>query len=128
MAQSAPRLLFPQWLRTALLVLLWLGSTPVYVGLISPYVTYPSARSAAVGLAMFSGIAVHLWPPKTSPWRTVAWAAVCSTMTGSALLGMGAGRFALVAATLVGFGIVILRINQNARKLWGLFQTWRVIR
>lgn len=127
-SQTLPGTIFPQWLRTALVTLLWLGSVPVYVQLISPYVTMRSAVSMAVGLAMFAGIAPHLWPTRTPPWRTVLWALFLSAVTGMTMLTLGAGRLSLTGATLVGFAIVLLRINQNGRKLWGLVQTWRHVR
>lgn len=126
--QALPSTIFPQWLRTALVTLLWLGSVPVYIQLISPYVTMRSAVTMAVGLAMFAGIGPHIWPTRTPPWRTTMWALFLSAITGMALLTLGAGRLALTGATFVGFGIVLLRINQNGRKLWDLFQTWRHIR
>ena len=85
-------------------------------------------RSLGVGLAIFSMLAPHLWPTRTPPWRTVAWAFLLSLTVGANLLLLNAGRYALMAATLVGFGVVILRINQNGRELWKMFKTWRAVR
>lgn len=127
-AHGLPGRLFPQWLRTLLVTLVWFAFMPVYIQLISPYATMLSARSMGVGLALFAGLAPHLWPTKTSPWRTPAWALVLSIFVGMTLLILGAGRWALLAATIVGFGIVLLRINQNGRKVWNLFRTWRYLR
>lgn len=127
-ARSLLGKLFPQWLRTLLVVTLWLGTVPIYVSLIAPYVAYKSAIVMAVGLAIFSGFAPHLWPSRTSPWRTVAWAWLCSTLTGMLCLSLGWGRYSVMLVTLVGFGIVAGRANQNARKLVGLVSTWRAMR
>lgn len=126
--QALPRVLFPQWLRTLLLTLVWLGTIPVYIQLISTYSIMPSARTMAVGLAMFAGLAPHVWPTRTAPWRTVLWAWGLSVLTGMIAMLLGAGPLGLTAATLVGFAVVILRINENGRKMWNLFQTWRQIR
>ena len=113
---------------TILAVVLWLGMVPVYIQLVAPYVSYLSASAMAVGLAISSGLACHLWPTRTPPWRTVALTALLSAMTGSVMLILGAGRVALTVATLVGFGFVALRANQNGRRLWRLVQTWRALR
>lgn len=126
--RSLPGKVFPQWLRTFLVAFLWMGSTPVYVSLISPYVAYMSALVMSVGLIVFSSLAPHLWPSRTAPWRTVAWAGVMSTLAGLTVLTMEWGRYALLIATIVGFAIVIARANQNARRLIDLFKTWRVMR
>ena len=122
------RFVWPQWLRTILVVVLWLGLSPFYIGLIATYGVYNSAQSMVVGLAIFSGLAPHLWPSRTCPWRTVAWTGVVTSALGMALLNMGLGRFSLMIVTIVGFLIVVLRANQNARRLWKLFQTYRASR
>lgn len=121
-------MLFPQWLRTLLVVMLWLASIPVYMQLIAPYVSYLSARTMGIGLAIFTGLAVHLWPPRTSPWRTVAWTASVTTLVGPLFLTLGLGRLGLALTTVIGFVIVLLRLNQNGRKLVGLVRTWWVTR
>lgn len=126
--QALPGRLFPQWIRTVLAVLVWLSTVPVYTQLISPYVSLLSAQNMAVGLAMFSGIATHVWPTRTAPWRTVMWAWALSVATGMILLMSGAGPLALTGATIAGFGFVTLRVNENGRKLADLFLTWRSLR
>ena len=126
--RAVPSKVFPQWLRTFLLVFLWLGSVPLYVSLIAPYVAYRSATIMTVGLAIFSGLATHLWPTRTPPWRTVAWAWVASMVAGMTVLPLGWGRYSITVATIVGFAIVIGRANQNMRRLINLFKTWRVMR
>lgn len=121
-------MLFPQWLRTLLMALLWLGFTPIYVALVAPYSVYTSAQTMCVGLVIASALSVHLWPTQTSPWRTLLWAAVLSGITGATLLPLGMDRGALMAATLVGFAFVALRVNRNGRRLVGLIRTWRAVR
>lgn len=127
-ARTVPSKVFPQWLRTLLLVTLWLGSVPLYVSVIAPYVAYLSATAMTVGLAIFSGLAPHLWPSRTAPWRTVVWAWVFSMLAGMTVLTLEWGRYSVTIASIVGFAIVIGRSNQNARRLIDLFKTWRVMR
>lgn len=122
------RFVWPQWLRTTLLVILWLSVSPVYVGLIASYDVYGSATSMTVGLAIFSGMAPHLWRSRTSPWRTVAWTALMTSVLGMGLLTMGADRYSLMIVTMIGFLFIILRANENGRKLWRMVQTWRFLR
>lgn len=127
-ARKTIKVLWPQWLRTVLIVMLWLGMSPVYIGLIASYDVYGSATSMLVGLAMFSGLAPHLWPSRTSPWRTVLWTALITSSLGMMLLTAGADRYSLMIVTLVGFLFVILRANENGRRLWRMVQTWRTVR
>lgn len=127
-ARRVPGIVFPQWLRTVLVVTLWLGTSLFYVAAISPYITYVSATLMTTGLALFAGLAPHLWPSRTPPWRTVAWAWLVSMLAGFTVLTMEWGRYALTTATVVGFVIVIARTNQNARRFVGLFRTWRAMR
>jgi hypothetical protein len=122
------RRLFGQPLRTFLVVFLWLTLMLPYIGVVAPYVAYGSALMMGVSLAVFTGIAVHLWPTRTAPWRTVAWAAGISAFTGAELLLLDVGRLALTGAMLAGFGVVLLRIGSNGRRLFGLFRTWRTLR
>lgn len=126
--RSIPAKVFPQWLRTLLAVILWLGSVPLYVSAIAPFVAYMSATIMAVGLAVFSGLAPHLWPTRTPPWRTVAWAWLTSILVGMTVLTMEWGRYSVTIATIIGFAVVIGRANQNARRLVNVFKTWRVMR
>jgi hypothetical protein len=127
-ADKGPRLIFPQWLRTGLVVLLWLAFVPLYLQLIAPIVSYSSAQAMAVGLAIFAGLACHLWPTRTAPWRTVAWTASVTTFVGPMLLVSGWGQLGLAVTTVIGFLIVVLRANQNGRKLFGLVKTWWRVR
>ncbi len=122
------RHLFGQPVRTGLVVFFWLGSMLLYIRLVAPYADYGSALLMGMGLAVFAGIAVHVWPTRTAPWRTVAWAAVASAYTGSTLLLLDAGRLALTGAMLVGLTIVVLRAGSTARRLAGLLRTRRSLR
>ena len=119
---------FPQWLRTAIMVFVWLASLPLYVSVIAPYSAYLSAAFMGFCLAIFSGVAPHVWPSRTPPWRTVFWAFIGSIAVSMPLLTTGTGRLATVIATIVGFAIVILRAGQNGRRLVGLVQDWRTLR
>ena len=127
-SQKAPSVLFPQWARTATCVILWLGMTPIYIGLIAPYSAYSSAIMMTLGLALFAGLAPHLWPSKTPPWRTVWWAWAASWVVGLTLLTTGLYAFALMGATIVGFSVVLLRANRNWSHLRGLIRSWRALR
>ena len=122
------RHLFGQPVRTGLVVFFWLGSMLLYVRLVAPYADYGSALMMGIGLAVFAGIAVHVWPTRTAPWRTVAWAGVTSAYVGSTLLLLDAGRLALTGAMLVGLAVVVLRAGSNGRRLAGLFRTRRPLR
>lgn len=122
------RYVFPQWLRTVLMAGFWLAIMPFWIGVVSPYSTYSSATTAGVGLVVSSALFVHLWPPRTAPWRTLAWTALLSAVIGSSLLLLGTGSWALRIAVAAGFGFVLLRINQNGRHLWEMFKLWRVLR
>lgn len=101
---------------------------PVYVGLIATYDVYPPAQMMGVGLAISSGVAVHLWPTRTAPWRTIAWTWFLTALIGSTCLSLGMSRYALILTTIFGFTFVALRVNQNARKLWGMVKLWRALR
>lgn len=119
---------FGQPVRTIVVVMAWLAVMIPYVRAVSLYVSYDSALLMGVGLAVFSGIAVHLWPPRTAPWRTVAWAAIASAVAGAHLLLAGAGRFALTGSMLIGLVVVLLRIDSNGRRVIGMYRTWRSLR
>lgn len=121
-------MLWPQWLRTLLVTLLLLGFTPFWVQVVATFEVYGSARSAYVGMIVSGALAVHLWPPQTSPWRTVALAAVLSAVVGMFGLLAGMDRYALVAATVVGFGVIALRVNSWGRTLVEMLRVWRVVR
>jgi hypothetical protein len=115
-------------LRTLVAVVLWLGLMSLYIGLVAPFMAYGAALTMGVGLACFTGIAVHLWPPRTAPWRTVAWTAFLSASAGAQLLLFDAGRLALTGAMLAGFAVVLLRINSNGRRIVGMVRTMRDLR
>ena len=83
---------------------------------------------ACVGLAFFAAISAHLWPTRTPQWRTVFWAFIISILVGAFGLLGGLGRFALDLSLLLTILFVILRLNQNARRLLHLVKAYRVTR
>lgn len=119
---------FPQWARTTLAVFIWIICIPLYVSVVAPYSAYIATTVMGLSLAVFSGLAPHLWKSRTPPWRTVFWTFVGSVAVAMPLLTSGTGRFAVVAATIVGFCIVLLRAGQNGRRLIGLIRDWRALR
>lgn len=111
--------------KTILFCLFWLGISPIFIRLIAPYRDYPSAQMGLVGLIVFGGIAVHLWPTRTPPWRTMAWAMFAMIPLGSFALTLGWGSYALTLCTFVGFFIILCRVNSNLRRFMGMVRTWR---
>lgn len=112
------RVLFPQWLRTTIVAALWLGAMAYWVSLTSVYASYGSAYLAGIGMVLFGAIGGHLWPTRTPPWRTLAWASLLTIWTGSTLLLAGAGQYALTGATILGIVFIVARVNQNARRIY----------
>ena len=89
-------------MQTLFAVLFWLAFSPWYVALIAPYSMYDNAYIMAVTFAICGGLAVHLWPTRTSPWRTLAWACWLSATVGASVLLLGGGRVAFPVATAAG--------------------------
>lgn len=114
--------------KTFLAVLAWTVLGGVHVIVVAPYVSYVYAQGALFGMAVSSAILLHLWPPRTAPWRTLFWMFWLTGIVGSTLLMLGAGRMALTGATIAGFGFLLLRMNENGRKLARLVQDWRTLR
>lgn len=114
-----------QFVKTALALFAWFLVSPVHVQVISPYATYVGAQAMLNALAISAAVLLHLWPPRTPPWRTLFWLLCLTGVTGSTLLMLGAGTVSLTGATIVGFGFVALRVNQNGRKLVQLIRDWR---
>lgn len=114
--------------KTAAAALVWTVLGGIQVAAISPYVSYVYAQGMLFGMALSSAILLHLWPTRTPQWRTLFWAFWITGMTGSVLLMMGGGRMALTSATIAGYGFVLLRMNQNGRKLVELVKDWRAMR
>lgn len=117
-----------QMLKTALVAMFWVGLSPIYVQLIATYRGYFEAQVTVLGLAVGGGIAVHLWPTKTPPWRTLMWSLALSMITGMIALTLGADNTALTVSTIVGFAVIALRTNENWSRLRELVRTWRVLR
>lgn len=127
-ASRAPHVLFPQWLRTAFAVFLWLGLVPLQVSVTALYVDYTKAMVMCACMGAFAGLAPTLFPSRTPPWRTVAWAWFLSVSVGMATLSLGGGHLSLTLTALTGFGVIFLRTGQWGRRLVGLVQTWRAVR
>lgn len=124
---SVNRALPVQLLKTALLCLAWIGIAPMYVHFLSTYSGYLSAQLMVESVAIFGGIAVHLWPTRTPPWRTIAWAMIVMMVTGILSLSLGAGELSLTLVTLAGYAVILGRINSNFQRVWGLIRTWRSV-
>lgn len=114
--------------KTVLAVFVWTVLGGIQVIAVAPYSSYTYAQGALFGMAVSSAILLHLWPTRTPQWRTLFWAFWITGMVGSSLLVMGAGRMALTGATIAGYGFVLLRMNQNGRKLVELVKDWRALR
>lgn len=111
--------------KTVVACVFFLTLTPMLVRLIALYRDYPAAQMGLVGLIVGGGIAVHLWPTVSPPWRTLAWAMFTMIPVGSISLMLGLGSYALTLATFVGYFIVVMRVNANGRRIAGLVRTWR---
>lgn len=116
-----------QILKTLLFCTFWLSISPIFIHLIAPYRDYGSAQIGIVGLIIFGGISVHLWPTRTAPWRTMGWAMFSMIPLGSIALTMGMGSYALTLTTMVGFLIILCRVNSNLRRFIAMVRTWREI-
>lgn len=122
------RRIFPQGVRTALIALLWLGVSPIWVAAVSGTSNESGALMACVGLALFAAIGTHVWSTRTPPWRTLFWAFFLSIGVGAFGYLGGLGRFALDAAILVAVVFVVLRLNENGRRLVHLVRAYRITR
>ncbi len=88
----------------------------IWIQLVSTFRTANNAELVGVGLCVVTGVACHLWPTRTAPWRTVALAALISSLAGSSLLQGGAGDYAVTGTAAAGIAVVVLRANQNGRR------------
>lgn len=114
--------------KTLLALFVWAAVSPAQVVAVAPYIGYAYAQSVLVSFALMSAILLHLWPTKTPQWRTLFWAFWITGGIGTVLLFSGMGPMALTIATLAAFVFVLLRMNQNGRKLVGMIQDWRMLR
>ncbi|BDZ52440.1 hypothetical protein GCM10025867_46810 (plasmid) [Frondihabitans sucicola] len=122
------RRIFPQGVRTAAIALLWLGFSPIWIAAVSGTSNESGALMACVGLALFASISTHVWGTRTPPWRTVFWTFMISILVGAfAYLG-GLNRFALDLAILIAVIFVVLRLNENGRRLVRLVRAYRITR
>lgn len=115
-------------LKTVATLTVWAWLTPFLMVAVTPYVNYWYAETTLFGMAICSAILVHVWPTRTPQWRTLFWMFWIIAGVGSTLLYLGAGTMSLTASVLAGFIFVLLRINENGRKLWTMIQDWRQLR
>lgn len=109
---------FPQWLRTALAVMVAMSSAVTWLGAAAtPYQVWLAIPLASLHPVVVGGFA-HVWPTYSPPWRTVAWAWMASWFVGGGtyLVWHITWSLYLAAATLV--LVTVVRCNCNGRKLW----------
>ena len=116
-AARATGFIFPQWLRTLIATFVWLGLMVPWVSVTTIYTQFGSGVMAGVGMALFAGIAGHVWPTRTPPWRTVVIVALFTAWLGSTLLLAGLGAYGLTITGLAGCLVILMRINENGRKV-----------
>lgn len=109
-------MIFPQWVKTALVTFLWLGLMMPWVSVTSLYSRSGNGLLVGFGLAFLAAIGSHLWPTKTPPWRTVAITGLLSAWIGSTLLLVGMMGYALTISGVVSLLFLLARFNQNGRK------------
>jgi hypothetical protein len=117
-SRRALAIFFPQWLKTLIVTFVWLGVMVPWVSVTTIYAQFGSGVMAGVGMALFAGIAGHVWPTRTPPWRTVAIVALFTAWLGSTLLLAGLGAYALTITGLAGSLLILMRINENGRKVY----------
>jgi hypothetical protein len=110
-------IIFPQWLKTLFATFVWLGVMVPWVSVTTIYAQFGSGVMTGVGMALFAGIAGHVWPTRTPPWRTVVIVALFTAWLGSTLLLAGLGAYGLTITGLAGSLLILMRINENGRKV-----------
>ncbi|WP_340560109.1 hypothetical protein [Streptomyces sp. GSL17-111] len=77
---------------------------------------YAQALVASAGIAVCALLAVHLYPPRTARWRTLAWTFLASTVVGAlAEAGLG-GRAGLAGALLAAAVVLWARGEERGRR------------
>lgn len=117
--------LFPEWVKTTLMAVIWFIFLPISALIVAPFHLFSASLVYSFSLLSFTLLAIHLWPPKTPKWRTMFWAFVASTLVGLLLQNLMLPQWTLFCASLTGYAVVILRVNQNGRKLWKRWLIWR---
>lgn len=112
------RIIFPQWLKTLLVTLVWLGLMSPWVSVTTLYTRTGNGAMVGIGMAVSTAIACHVWPTRTPPWRTVAFTAFFSAWLGSTLLLAGFLGYGLTVTHIVCALFVLARVNQNGRKVY----------
>lgn len=114
--------------KTLLTAFIWLAITPLQVATIAPYVSYPHAQTVIASIVLMSVILLHLWPTRTPQWRSLFWAFWITGITGGTSLYFGAGPSSVTIAGLAASIFVLIRVNQNGRRLVRLVRDWRLLR
>lgn len=116
------------FVKTLVTAFLWLSAVPLQVATIAPYVSYMYAQVVLACIIVMSVILLHLWPTRTPQWRTLFWAFWITGAVGSAFLYLGAGTTSVTASALAATLFVLLRMNQNGRRIVRMIQDWRMLR
>lgn len=114
--------------KTFLAAFLWLSATPLQVAAIAPYISYLYAQSVIACIVVMFVILLHLWPTRTPQWRTLFWAFWITGAVGGVCLYLGAGTVSVTLAALASSLFVLIRVNQNGRRIVGMIQDWRMLR
>ena len=119
---------FPQPVRTVLALLLWLSLGLIWTVAVSGLNGDLGAGLVYIGLGFFAALGAHAWPTRTPPWRTLAWTFAITIGLGSNLSLLGMGRLAVTISMLAGALFILLRLNENGRKIVGLVKASREAR
>ena len=119
---------FPQWLRTMLVVVIEMSASMTWLAAVSNYKQLAGALPIAVLHPVAVAIATHVWPTRTPPWRTLVWTWLASWLTASILFVTWHVDWALYAAIGVVILITVARCNANARRLWNWLVAKRIER
>ncbi|GAA4684526.1 hypothetical protein GCM10023347_44560 [Streptomyces chumphonensis] len=71
---------------------------------------------AAAGIAVCALVAVHLYPPRTARWRTLAWTFLASTVVGALAEAALGGRAGLAGALLAAAAVLWARGEERGRR------------
>jgi len=119
---------FPQPVRTTLAMLLWLSTGLLWTAAVSGLAGDLGAGLVYIGLGFFAAVGAHVWPTRTPPWRTLFWTWCITIGLGSNLALLGLSRLSLTLSMIVGLGFILLRLNENGRRIGRLVKTSRQVR
>lgn len=107
---------FPQWLRTVLVMFVEMAMAMNWLAATSTASQMGGAISIALLHPVAVGIAVHVWPTRTPPWRTLVWTWLLSWLTAS-ILYMGWGvDWTIYPAIAIIVIVTAARCNANLRR------------